>query len=109
MSARERILREMKGLNWISWERMLQIGGVRYSARILELRRLGYKIEDCAVSDGKRYRLIDPAPGRPKHKQVKLYLPESEVEFLLHGNVTGVVKRAALDALTTFRANKANL
>jgi hypothetical protein len=110
-TARDRVLGELQSLEWISWKVLRRIGGVRYSARLLELRRLGYKIEDAPdQSDhGKRYRLIDPVPSRPQRKQVKLYLPEADVEALLKGHVTLFTISAARIALRIFRVNKHKL
>jgi hypothetical protein len=110
-TARDRVLIELQPLEWVSWKVLRRIGGVRYSARLLELKRLGYKLEDSPdpSGDGKRYRLIDPMPSRPQCKQVKLYLPEADVQALLHGEVTLFTISIARTALRIFRNNKHKL
>jgi hypothetical protein len=110
-TARDRVLIELQSLEWVSWKILRRIGGVRYSARLLELKRLGYKIEDNPdpSGDGKRYRLIDPMPGRPQGKLVKLYLPEPDVDALLSDKVTSTAKTIIVRALRIFRANKHKL
>jgi len=109
-SARDRVLIELKPLQWVSWRVLHRICN-RYSARLLELRRLGYKIEDepDPSGDGKHYRLIDPVRGRPQRKEVRLYLPEPDVEALLQGKVTLFTVSIAAEALRIFRANKHKL
>jgi hypothetical protein len=109
-SARERILIELQPLQWVSWRILHRICN-RYSARVLDLKRLGYKIEDepDPSGHGKRYRLINPVPSRPQGKQVKLYLPEPDAEALVRGDVTLFTVAAASTALRIFRANKHKL
>lgn len=109
-SARERILIELRGLDWVSWKALHRICN-RYSARILDLKRLGYKIEDepDPSGDGKRYRLLNPIPGRPQRKHVKIYFEESDADALTHGFVTPAAGIAAVKALSIFRANKHKL
>src|SRR5262245_54149494 len=89
-TARDRVLIELQPLEWVSWKVLRRIGGVRYSGRLRELKRLGYKIEDKPdlSGHGKSYRLMDLIPGRPDSKLVKIYLAESEVERLLCLNMS---------------------
>jgi len=111
-TARDRVLLELQSLDWVSWKVMRRIGGVRYSARLRELKRLGYKLEDEAdpSGDGKRYRLLDLVPTRPAVKLVKIYLPEREVEILiLDRSVSDEAKDILAKALRIFRANKHKL
>jgi hypothetical protein len=111
-SARERTLTMLKDLQWTSWRQLRRVAGVRYGARIRELKRLGYRIEDSSDNspDGKQYRLTNITPGEPLGKRVRVYLPERETEMLL---TTGKVPAASIVAIATalsiFRANKHKL
>ena len=111
VTARARLLAAMQDLEWHGWRLFRHIGGVRYSARLLELKRLGYQIEDRdrPTGDGKDYRLISLVPTRPQGKQVKIYLPEIDVESLLRGYVSVNATKIASDALRIFRANRHKL
>jgi len=90
------------------------VGGIRYSARILELKRLGYQIEDQHLDadkkTGKRYRLLSREPGKPKPKKVKVYLEERDVQAILGGShVPPRALTALKDALGSFQTNKGKL
>jgi hypothetical protein len=110
-TARDRCLATMLPLDWVSWRTLRWIGGVRYSARLLELKRLGYKIEDRPdpSGDGKNYRLLDPLPSTPQGKLVKVYLPEDDAALLAEGVATANTTHIANKALRIFRANKHKL
>lgn len=67
MSKREALLRILKwtamggGRNdgWVGQYNMMRAGGMRYGARLWELRRLGWRIEAKNLSGGEwQYRLI---------------------------------------------------
>ena len=126
---RERVLELLSDLEWHSWRSLHQIGGVRYSARLLELKRLGYKIESVETGklndgDGKKYRLISKDRGAPKGKKVKVFIEESDVEALIalivavetFSHAEGIIlPRSRLTLLTlksalqSFRTNKDKL
>ena len=111
-TARDRVLAELKSMQWTSWKTLRRTGGVRYGARIRELRRLGYKIEDGPTNgpDGKAYRLRSLRPGAPEEKHVKIYLPESHVINLLDNyEIPDFTRTLILIALRTFQANKDKL
>lgn len=110
VNLREALLRLLSDRNWHTHIEML-VGGVRYSARLLELKRLGYKIqsEGKAVS-GKRYRLLSNKPGRPQGKKVKVYLDESDARAIVNNRtVTNRTYQAVNDALGSFLFNKNKL
>lgn len=111
VTARQRVLAELMPLQWRSWRILRRIGGVRYGARLRELKRLGYRIEDTSGNDneGKVYRLINPRPARPAIKQVKIYLPEEHVKALLRDELYPETKTIALEALRIFQANRHKL
>ena len=110
-TARDRVFAALEPLEWVSWRVLERVGGNRYRARLDELINLGYKIEiePDPSGHGKRYRLTDRVPGRRPSKQVKLYLPESDVEALLRGEVTLFTISIAAETLRIFRANKHKL
>jgi len=111
-SAREALLDRMSDCVWHSWKELEAVAGNRYAARMLELRRLGYQIEDrsgVAHPDGKDYRLISVVPGPPKKKQVKVFLDEYDAQAAVLGNLTSTARTAVKDALGSFMANKDKL
>jgi hypothetical protein len=111
-SARQRILDELLSMQWRGWRYLERIGGIRYGARILELKRLGYKLEAAPTNDphGKMYRLLSPDPGEPQLKQVKIYLPEEYViELLTEGKLRPEAEAIVAKALRIFQANKHKL
>ena len=97
------------------WHRhgaLRRVGGVRYSARLLELKRLGYQIEDepLAGEPGKRYRLTTRKLGEPLGKRVKVYLRERDcVRLLERGEVSLHLENCVAKALRSFQHNKDNL
>ncbi len=109
-TARGRVLQLLLDLAWHGYAQLRRVGGIRYSARILELKRLGYRIEDEPLEpQGKRYRLVSPTPSAAKGKKVKVYISESGAQALLEGHITNTVKNAVADALGSFRTNKHKL
>lgn len=75
-SLRDRVLALLWDLNWHGNAALARVGGVRYNARVHELRRLGYRIDDESDgrADGKRYRLVSQEPTGPLTKRVKVFL-----------------------------------
>jgi len=110
-TARDRLLRLVLDLQWHNRQELEAAAGNRYAARVLELKRLGYVVEDreSATGHGKDYRLTSRTPGAPQEKKVKVFLSEEDAELLLAGQVTGEAEAAVEDALGSFRANKHKL
>lgn len=83
--ARIRVLDLLSDLEWHSWSELKDVGGVRYSARIHELRRQGYEIKVSPIegTTGNRYRLVSKVPGSPVTKKVKLFLSDGDVSSIL--------------------------
>lgn len=115
---REEVLRILSDLEWHPYLDLNAVGGVRYSARLLELKRLGYKIEHRTVKGdtGRDYRLKSLTPDVPQAKMVKVFLTEAETLLLLRATAAiDIVKearpvRASLEgALRSFRANRHKL
>src|SRR5262245_6479133 len=113
LTKRDRVLRLLSDLLWHSHQELAQVGGVRYGARILELKRLGYDIDSeenvTNWPQGKRYRLATLARGLPQTKQVKVFLNEDDAAALVGWQVTVAAQRAVQEALASFRANKHKL
>lgn len=108
---RAAVLQLMLDLQWHGVAELMHVGGIRYGARLLELRRQGWKVVSRgAPADGKEYRFPTTRPGVPQRKRVKPLLEEADVaEVLLTGKLT-LQARAELDrALRSFRANKEKL
>lgn len=110
-TARDRVLNALQGGEWVSWKVLDRVGGNRYSARVLELKRLGYMIESRPdpSGDGQQYRLVSPYPGPPQTKRVKVFLDEADAEELLTGHLTPAAGNAVLTALESFRINRSKL
>lgn len=103
---RDRVLLLLRDLRWHHFSELHHVGGIRYSARILELKRLGYDVSDReAVGTGKEYCLLCSEPTKaPQVKRVKAFLDPSDVEGLLAGETLPPRVRNALDsALQSFR------
>lgn len=118
---RGRILTKLLDLEWHPHYELADIGGNRYSARLLELKRLGYKIEREPIGEddtGFKYRLKSATPGTPKVKTVKVFLNENEAEAIL-ARLRGMhyrgahhelgAQKAVESALNSFRLNKHKL
>lgn len=110
-TARGRVFKILLDCKWHHYEELKEVGGVRYSARLLELKRLGYEIEDRPLEpQGKQYRLVSPDPSVPQAKHVKVFLAESDVEKLLgRGVLTKAARHALTDALGSFQHNRSKL
>lgn len=112
-TARERLKNTLSDLKWHSWAELSRTSGIRYSARILELKRLGFKIESQGNRvEGKAYRLLSKKPGQRRGKKVKIFLEEDDAQAVLdltkiHLNLHVYI--AVADALESFRANKGKL
>jgi hypothetical protein len=113
---RDKVLDALWDCKWHTFRELSQVGGIRYSARLLELKRLGYKIEDREMSivldkvDGKEYRLTSRTPGAPQGKKVKVFLDERDANALLEGPLpSNNARRALRTAYQSFVANKDRL
>lgn len=63
-SNRERLLDLLKSGRWISQQEATEAGGMRYSARVKELRAQGYRIETQRLEPRRFfYRLVMPEQG----------------------------------------------
>lgn len=112
-TARGRVLFTLRDLKWHSHVELTKVGGQRFSARLLELRRLGYKMESRAINGdkvlGNEYRLLSLEIGDAQAKKVKVYLNEVDAERILGGRVTRSAASAIKSAIRSFRANKHKL
>ena len=64
-SNRDRLLQLLKDGQWHDQHACTEAGGMRYSARVKELRAQGYRIETQRLEPRRFfYRLIAPAQGR---------------------------------------------
>lgn len=109
-SARDSILALLADRKFHSWTELKGVGGVRYGARLLELRRLGWQMESIENSDdGKSYRLLSTEPEKPQVKRVKIFMTEEDAARASRGELTGAAKEAVAQALASFRVNKDKL
>ena len=109
---RAQVLRLLSDFCWHSWRELRLCGGVRYGARLLELLRVGYRIEKRPNEDGREYRLASLVRGEPKVKRVKWYLSEEDAQLLLSGQpelVSPEGMRSLTEALRSFREHRDNL
>jgi hypothetical protein len=113
-SARDRLLRIMSDLEWHPWRELVSVGGHRFSSRLRELRRLGYKMEDEEPSegDGKWYRLLSLERGEPAPKFVRVpFTPEDAADLLdrLGSSMTFTARIALHHAYQSYLANAEKL
>ena len=94
---------------WHTWKECRGAGGMRYSARLLELKRQGWTIESRGSdSEGKDYRIT--GEGAPQPKKVRVMLEEAEVQYLLAMPGLPMSTRQALsDAYGSCQANRHRL
>ena len=98
---------------WHVHQELARVGGVRYSARLLELKREGYAVESEEVAEGdpgKRYRMPTTERGAAKAKKVKAYLAEEDVRTMVElGYIPPLARDALTDALGSFTTNRERL
>lgn len=107
-TARERIRAFLADGQWHSWRQLRAVGGVRYGARLLELRRLGHRVETLKLSEGgKTYRLN----GRmdPPEKKVKVFLTAEQARSISDWVLLDGAVEAVRDALASFECNEGKL
>ncbi len=113
LPARIRVLDLLRDLQWHGFQELHEVGGVRYSARLLELRRLGYDIvTEGQKKLGLRYRLVSPRPGARQGKRVKVFLREQDaITLLAVANRDGMTeaREALADAIGSFQTNRYKL
>lgn len=109
-TARERVWALLRDLGWHTNAELREAGGVRYGARLLELKRLGYRIDaEELAGHGRRYRLESLEPGLPQGKRVRVLLDEADAAALIDAAPTLTARAALTDALGSYRANKGKL
>ena len=111
-TARAKLLALMFDLRWHSWREMRPIAGVRYGARLLELKRQGYlfaSFDAQGEGNGKVYQLLSRTPSTAQGKMVKVYLLEQDAELVCNGMFNERIRVVVSDALGSFRINKHKL
>lgn len=107
---RTALLEALLDLQWHTSRELDEQLGPRFGARLHELREEGYDIEDEWLGhkpDGKRWRLRDARPHRPRrNRRVRVYLPEQAARALLKGEVTLPARQAILKGLDSHDANE---
>lgn len=109
MTRRQALLKFLSDLKWHPHHTLADVAGVRYSARVLELKRMGYQIASKGARGGKAYRLRTKRRGAWKKKLVKVYLEEKDALKLAYGKVTARGRKAIRAALASFQTNKGKL
>jgi maleate cis-trans isomerase len=84
-TARGRLLKLLSDLQWHTRHELEAVSGNRYSARLLELKRLGYTIRKrpLVAGLGNEYKLESLDPATPKGKKVKVFLSPTAVMEIL--------------------------
>jgi len=108
--ARQRLYELLVDGCWHSHKQLELVAGNRYSARLLELKRLGCRFESRFLEEGggKVWRLLAER-GRPQGKRVKVFLDEADAAELVGGTVTLTARSAVRTALNSFRQHKEKL
>ena len=106
---RSKLLNLLWDLDW-HHHTELSVAGVRYSARLLELKRLGYTIETKPNlhTHGNYYRLVSHEQSLPQERQVKVFLDPSDVAYLLDwksSHLRPTARKQLSDALARYKAN----
>lgn len=112
VTKREALFALLRDGAWHAHYELARVGGVRYSARLLELKRLGYSIEseESATGQGKSYRMPSTTAGTGQSKRVKVYLEESDVDVMVaRGYIPPLARDALTDARASFLANRSKL
>jgi hypothetical protein len=109
-SKRDALYRLLADCAWHTRSELQAAAGIRYGARILELKREGYAIEDRRVGlVEKSYRLVSRERGEPQAKHVKVYLTEDDARLIAKGYVSGTARSAINDGLRSFDAHRGRL
>lgn len=111
---RDKLLELLMDMRWHTPSEMRKAGGVRYSARLLELKRLGYIIDDRPLTgkeQGKQYILLSLVPGTPQKKRAKILLDENDLTTIvasraIMGLLSSVGQSELRRALIRYRNNK---
>lgn len=104
--AREQVLDLLGDLQWHSWKDLRRVGGVRYGARLGELKDDGYSIEtrdSTLTDDGKDYRLRWLTPGEGRDPRVKVYLNPDDAALLMLGHVSEGAREAVKVAIESYQ------
>ncbi len=110
MTKRQAVFRLLSDAAWHGHQEIAKVGGVRYSARLLELKRLGFLVETQDTgTQGRMYRLVSIVPGRPQPKRVKVFLEEEDVRAMVRGIVPSRAQAALADAHGSYVANREKL
>lgn len=111
VSKRQALFTFLSDLQWHYHYDLARVAGVRYSARILELKRLGFRVEskECEVGQGKMYRMPTTRVGDRKMKRVKVFLEEEDVLAMVAGHVPSSARAALRDAHGSFDTNREKL
>jgi len=108
---RDRIFDRLGDLDWHHFSELHHVGGIRYSARLLELKRLGYRIEtrELPHRTGREYRLVSREPLTPKLKRVKVFLTLEDARRLCAGDLTKTAAVALDAAIKSYRQHAEKL
>ena len=108
---RARLFHLLSDGGWHLHSALAKVAGVRYGARVRELRRQGYVVEtaDIAGEQGKVYRMPSTDMGAAAPKRVKVLLEETDVLSMLRGYVPPSAQKALADAHGSLDTNREKL
>ena len=109
-SSRQGVFAVLADLKWHGGAELVRAGGNRYSARVDELRALGYEIDrrstDAAEFD--EYKLKSTTPGAARTQKVRVDFTEWELSQLMeHKKTPDSVKEKIARAWDRMHAKKA--
>ncbi len=109
---RIKVLGRLWCMDWVSWEILKEIT-TRYSARIGELKKMGFDIESRPLAEdglqGKEYRLISREPGELEQYKARVDLTTLEASLLLTQPLPGVVGYKVKESLARAKQNEASI
>ena len=112
LTKRTALFRLLSDGQWHAHYELAEVAGVRYSARLLELKRIGYAVDRKPIDgeQGFRYRMPSLRPGAAKAKRVKVFLEEDDVCAMVDRGFIPPSALAALeDAHESFNTNREKL
>lgn len=98
-TAREALVDLLSDGQFHSWKECAARAGIRFGARLLEIRRAGGVIEDRPCNEGKAYRLVSIAPANDCQARRRLLLSPDDIASIARGIPSTAARREAEKAM----------
>jgi hypothetical protein len=110
-SSRAQLLLRMGDLQWHHGEDLAKFAGIRYGARLLELKQRGYVIEERGPDAGgwKSYRLAMRMPfGAHQGERARIYIDVADLEVMVNSGSVPASAAPLLEAALARAKEKQN-